>query len=103
LLSGRKVFTLHKFAGSNFGRWSEVTAAPRERGEAHGGAEQTLPACEEPFDDLVGQVAGFPFGTSLYLTSAGCREAVGYRDVTDETCPACGAAIQPTTPSRQAR
>jgi hypothetical protein len=70
------VFTLHKIAGSNFGRWSEVTAAPRERGEAHGGAEQTLPASEEPFDDPLGQVAGFSFGTSLYLTATGQPLAV---------------------------
>jgi hypothetical protein len=32
---------------------------------------QSLPASEEPFDDPVGQVAGFSFGTSLYLTLAG--------------------------------
>jgi hypothetical protein len=40
---GRKVFTLHKMARNHFGRWSAATAAPRERGEAHGGAEQTYP------------------------------------------------------------
>jgi len=55
---GRKVFTLHKIAGSNFGRWSEATTAPLQRGEAHGRAEQTLPACEGLFDNGVGKVAG---------------------------------------------
>ena len=56
---GRKVFMPHKTAGSHFGRWSEATAAPLQRGEAHGRAEQTLPACEEPVDDGAGKVAGF--------------------------------------------
>jgi hypothetical protein len=37
---------------------------------------QTLPASEEPFDDPVGQVAGFSFGTSLYLTPSGQPPAV---------------------------
>ena len=34
---------------------------------------QTLSACGEPFDDGVGKVAGFSFGTSLYLTPRGPR------------------------------
>lgn len=27
-------------------------------------------------------------------TAAGCREAVGHREVPDETCPACGGAVR---------
>jgi len=74
-----------------------VTAAPRERGEAHGGAEQTLPASEEPFDHPVGEVAGFSFGTSLYLTLAGslrlCKSAV---------LPICHSVPPCTSPLRAA-
>ena len=43
--------------------------------------------------DLVGididQSAGLLIGTA-----AGCRDAVGYRDVPDETCCACGGAVR---------
>ncbi len=33
--------------------------------------------------------AGLPI-----CTAEGCREAVGYREVPDETCPACGGAVR---------
>ena len=37
----------------------------------------------------IDQSAGLPIGTA-----AGCRGAGGYRDVPDETCPACGGAMR---------
>jgi hypothetical protein len=37
----------------------------------------------------IDQSAGLPIGTA-----EGCREAVGYKDVPDETCPACGGAVR---------
>ena len=41
------------------------------------------------FDIDVANSAGQPIGTA-----AGCREAVGCRDVADETCRACGGALR---------
>lgn len=37
----------------------------------------------------VDKSAGQPIGTA-----EGCRSAVGYRDVADETCPKCGGAVK---------
>jgi len=37
----------------------------------------------------IDQSAGLPIGTA-----AGWREAVGYREVPDETCPACGGTVR---------